>query len=86
MVFTEEQRAALHRALDDNFRRIEMPPWRVRPERNAEIVRLRREGVGLGEIAARYGITRQRVHQIWRRVRAGEQLVGGGGRKEASRW
>lgn len=33
-------------------------------ERNAEIQRLRAEGVTLAEIGRKFGITRQRVHQI----------------------
>src|SRR5262245_42239334 len=33
-------------------------------ERNADIVRRRRNGETLDSIAVRYGITRQRVHQI----------------------
>ena len=62
--FLPPGRAALLEALPD-WEWGPLPPGpQAQDERNAEIRRLRAEGVTLAEIGRRFGITRQRVHQI----------------------
>ena len=39
-------------------------PPNKKPERNREILKLRAQGMTLEEIGARFGISRQRVHEI----------------------
>ena len=65
MVLTEEQVGRVHRALDDALARL--APRIALPERNAEIIAMRRGGAMFGEIASKFGISRQRVHMIWQR-------------------